>query len=280
MSAWMITNDHADFLATAYVRFIDPTADPQAFALDLLRENMFSLRERYDDPIDDQLLAEYQFREWSGELDPVTVHKNAACADYQCCEHREWYSTASAAAMKALCAATADSVTGPAYDAAPWGIEASHRPAPPPPPTFHAEQGPGRYRAILVDPATKTIAEGWQDPGLQAWYDTLGCRPVTIVPMGRDSAGADVDMVCDDEGGLKPDQSCFQIGGHLIAGKALLCSANDEGETTGTALTLSEVRRIVQWASLATDYAPPEPVVISFSSWDALLASGLIGGAA
>lgn len=276
MSAWMITNDHADFLATAYVRLIDPAADPQTIALDLLRENMFSLRTRYGTPVDDQLLAEYQFREWPGELDLTTVHKNAACADYQCCEHREWADSASAKAMKALCDATANAVSGPAYDAAPWGIEASHRPAPPPPPTFHAEQGPGRYRAILIDPVAKSITEGWQDAGLQAWYDTLDCKPVTIVPLGEDSAGGPIDMVCDDEGRMKPGQSCFELGGHLIAGKALLCSHDDEGETAGTALTLSTVRRPLQWASPATDYTPPEPTIISFTSFEALIASGLI----
>jgi hypothetical protein len=276
MSAWMITNDHADFLATAYVRLVDPAADPQTIAQDLLRENMFSLRARYGTPVDEQLLSEYQFREWPGELDLSSVHKNAACADYQCCEHQEWADSFSAKAMKALCDAAAAAVSAPAYDAAPWGIEAEHRPAPPPPPTFHAERGPGRYRAILVDPVAKSITEGWQDAGLTAWYKTLGCCPITSVPLGRDNAGAEVDMICDDEGRLKADQSCFQIGGHLIAGRALLCSHDDEGETTGTALTLSEVRRIVEWASPATDYSPPEPVVISFSSWDALRASGLI----
>lgn len=133
MSAWMITDDHADFIATAYVRLIDPAADPQTIGRELLMENHASLAARYGDNDFSQGKA-YRFREWEGELDRVWINKAAICADYQCCEHREWEPSASCKRLAQLVAITGGEPGFPAsaaYNAAPWGIEHEHRPEAP-----------------------------------------------------------------------------------------------------------------------------------------------------
>lgn len=268
MSAWMITDDHADFLATAYVQLVDDAADPQEVALDLLRENMFSLQERYDEPLDDERLATYQYREWPGELDLGWVNKNAACADYQCCEHGSWGATQSCHRLVRLIEVSGGEGKYP--DSAPWGIDSEHRPAAPLPP-LASEQSPGMVRMILIDPVAKEIAEGWLETGLASLYATLGCHCIDIVRVGKDPMGRSTDMIVDDNGRLTTGQSCFRMGNHLIAGRALLAGSDDQGEMISTALHLSEVKRQVQWVAPSIDYTPPEPVIMAFDNYDDLL---------
>ena len=138
---------------------------------------------------------------------------------------------------------------------------------------FTAEARADSVRAILIDPAAKVIAPGWLTPSLASLYAVTQCELVQIVGVGRDQNGEPVNLVCDDEGRLKPDQSCFRMGGYLIAGRALLLSVDDEGDEASTALTVSTVLQAVQWCAPDTDYTPPNPVIMS---WDAARAAGLI----
>jgi hypothetical protein len=253
---------------------VDPTADPQQIGKALLMENHASLAARYGD--NDFSQGEgYQFREWPGELDKGWVNAAARCADYQACEHgQDWRDSESCRKLTLLTEMTGGDKTDLA-EGAPWGIDEEHRPAPVPS-TFHAEPAVGLIRMILIDPAAQTITEGYQEPGLQAYYQTLGCGCIDIRSAGTDRTGLTVSLIVDDEGRLKPGQRAFRMGTTLFAGRMLLAGTNSEGATVGTMLTLSDVRRVVQWTPEGTDYTPPPPTVIGFTSWEAARAAGLI----
>ena len=128
MSAWMITDAHADFLATAYLQFVDATADPQQIGSELLTENARSLRARYQErhgmaSEGEAQAAAYAFRPWRGNIDPENLHKQARCAQYQCCEHgEEWTASDSAKRVETLIALTGgqERRTSEHY---PWGID-------------------------------------------------------------------------------------------------------------------------------------------------------------
>lgn len=282
MSAWMITTAHADFIATAYLQFVDGDADPQAIGKELLQENVNSLAARYGDRSDQPQVDSYRFRRWLGNIDPANANKQARCADYQACEHSEWEHTAAFRQLQRLIDATGGS-EAKLDEAYPWGIDEhpiSAQPAPAPQPIedaapaaephFHELQTIGTVRAILIDPEARTVTAGYQQKGLYPIYATLRCSCFDICDLGPDQMGAPVSLYCDDEGRFKEAQSCFKIGGRLIAGRALLLSHDRDGETVGTQLDLARAAAAVQWLDAGTDYTPPEPTVIGFSSWDML----------
>lgn len=155
-------------------------------------------------------------------------------------------------------------------------------------PTFTAERRPGTIRMILVDPWARTIAEGWQDTGLDAIKHTLSgpgfpvespfpidpaqwgelerehvpCYTIDIRCVGRDFHNRAVDLIIDDEGRLKGHMACFRLGDDaLFAGRALFASSDHEGETVSTPLELFQVRRLLSWAPWDTDYTPPSPTI-------------------
>ena len=125
MSAWMISDAHADLLATAYVALIDPQADPQLMGRELLFENAKSLRARYGDNTNFDRCELYVYHPWPLPLSTTLVSKAAACADYQCCEHDGWGISASCKALTAL------EQLQPYWHALgermPWGIDEAHR---------------------------------------------------------------------------------------------------------------------------------------------------------
>jgi hypothetical protein len=134
----MISDAHADFLATAYLQFVNPAADPQTIGRALLIENARSLFARYEDrhgcaADGAEQAGAYLYRPWRGNIDPENLNKQAACADYQCCEHGvEWTGSASAARLAELIAATG----GERHDWAeiyPWGIDCHPEDEAPPP---------------------------------------------------------------------------------------------------------------------------------------------------
>lgn len=263
MSAWMITNDHADFLATAYLRLVDPTADPQAIGRELLHENMRSLTARYETQTDDERLNAYVYREWAAPLKPAWVDCAAACAEYQSCEHGdEWQASDSCRRLEAIQAASGWPKGKSWPDSAPWGIDAKHRDKPLGQP-LHAEPANGRIRALLIDPANKSLTEGWLDKGLAGMYATLGCNTIDIVRLVEGPARS-IDLVIDDEGKLKTGQHCFRIDDHLIAGRALMVDSDAGGETVGTSLPLAQLRRTVEWTIFTTNYNPEPATILSF----------------
>jgi|TARA_Y100000815_G_scaffold141107_1_gene127663 hypothetical protein len=137
MSAWMITDAHTDFLATAYVKFVEPAADPQEIGRWFLIENARSLRALYDTRHGmaaggDAQAKAYRYRPWRGNIAPGDLYQQACCAQYQSCEHgKAWQNSASAARLLQLRDAAMRESKGTAADDSddyPWGIDC-HREA-------------------------------------------------------------------------------------------------------------------------------------------------------
>lgn len=108
-------------------------------------------------------------------------------------------------------------------------------------------------RAILIDSTTQEIKEvELTAPTLKSMYKHLDCELVDLVRLD-DKA----DMYVDDEGLLKDPKSFFQIQYdgikfQPIAGKGLICSHDDEGDTAGLPtdhpITVEFLKQNVTWA--------------------------------
>lgn len=140
MSAWMVTDDHLDLLATAWLQLIDPEADPQEIGQQLARDNAASIRARYEDRHGAAHDAEVQaatwrFRKWEGNIDPEFLAKQVACYRYQSCETEDWEQRPSFAAVERLMGRLVamgvdwdnDPTNSRRFDAYPWGVDVEHR---------------------------------------------------------------------------------------------------------------------------------------------------------
>jgi hypothetical protein len=132
MSAWMITDAHADLLATAYRQLIDMRADPQEIGRAILEQNARSLRTRYEDRHGiagegEAQAAAYVYRRWQGNVGGEFLNKQAACALYQACETGDYAETPGGRALQALLDATGGDECK-WCDGDPWGVD-THPPA-------------------------------------------------------------------------------------------------------------------------------------------------------
>jgi len=100
-------------------------------------------------------------------------------------------------------------------------------------------------KAILINPHEETITEVEYSGNYKEIYSLIDCRTFDCVRITPNE-----DMYIDDEGLLMNNQRYFTLLGtglNNFAGKALLLSHDDEGETTATNWTLQEVKNMVQW---------------------------------
>lgn len=99
-------------------------------------------------------------------------------------------------------------------------------------------------KAILINPFDQTIKETEYTGDYREIYSLVECRTFDCVRLTPHE-----DMYIDDEGLLIDNQRYFrmlEIGANY-AGKALLLSHDDEGETTATNWTLQDVKDMVEW---------------------------------
>lgn len=132
MSAWMITDAHADLLATTYRQLIDTRADAQEIGRAILDQNARSIRALYEDRHGAAAEAEaqaaaYVYRRWQGNETREFLNKQAACALYQACETGDYAETPGGRALQALVDATGGDECK-WCDGDPWGID-QHPPA-------------------------------------------------------------------------------------------------------------------------------------------------------
>jgi len=132
MSAFLVSKNHIDALVAA--RKLDRHHDDgtlhklsdDELGRMLWRENMLSLADRYDDPIDEDALRAYRFdpmtaRMHKGQpLSPIALVKLVHCYRYQSCEHDAWESSDAARYCERLESMLVHRMPG--YDEAPWGI--------------------------------------------------------------------------------------------------------------------------------------------------------------
>lgn len=155
-------------------------------------------------------------------------------------------------------------------------------------------------RTILIDPFARTITEHQLAQGLAAIYaalsgpgfptadefpldpkqwDGLEREPMDVDCIDIRSLGGRQDLVVDDIGRIRGPNACFCfMGGEPLAGRALIYSHNDEGEAIGTTLPLALVEERLDWLPWDTDLTPPPPMVVGFSSFEAMrCAAGATG---
>jgi hypothetical protein len=99
-------------------------------------------------------------------------------------------------------------------------------------------------KAILINPFDQTIKETEYTGDYREIYSLVDCRTFDCVRLTPHE-----DMYIDDEGLLIDNQRYFrmlEIGANY-AGKALLLSHDDEGETTATNWTLQDVKSMVEF---------------------------------
>jgi hypothetical protein len=100
-------------------------------------------------------------------------------------------------------------------------------------------------RGILINPFDQTIKEVVYAGDFREIYSLIDCTTFDVVRITPDE-----DMYVDDEGLLIDNQRYFTLLGtglNNFAGKALLLSHNNEGETIATNWTLQQVKNMVKW---------------------------------
>ena len=97
-------------------------------------------------------------------------------------------------------------------------------------------------RGILINPFDTTIKEVVYTGDFREIYDLIGCRSFDCVRLYETQ-----DMYIDDEGLLIDNQMYFTMNDRVYAGKGLLLSHDDEGESTSTNLDLQMVEDMVEW---------------------------------
>lgn len=105
-------------------------------------------------------------------------------------------------------------------------------------------------RAILIDPFTQSVTEidlPSTDDGvdLDAMYKVMDCD---CLDLARVQVEAE-ELICyiDDNGLFRQKQAHFLIDGRAIAGKTILLSRNEIGESAAVASEIAEVSKSVQW---------------------------------
>ena len=97
-------------------------------------------------------------------------------------------------------------------------------------------------KGILINPHDETIKEVVYTGDFREIYDLVDCRTFDCVRLTIEN-----DMYVDDEGLLIDNQRYFSIKDRNYAGKALLLSHDDEGESIATTFTLQEAKDMVQF---------------------------------
>ena len=99
-------------------------------------------------------------------------------------------------------------------------------------------------KGILINPLDKTIKEVVYTGDFREIYDLVDCRTFDCVMVDSEN-----DMYIDDEGLYVDDQRYFRMVelGANYAGKALILSHDDEGDSVSTTLSIEEVKDIVEW---------------------------------
>ena len=97
-------------------------------------------------------------------------------------------------------------------------------------------------KGILINPHDETIKEVVYTGDFREIYDLVDCRTFDCVRLTIEN-----DMYVDDEGLMRNNQMYFTMNDRVYAGKALLLSHDDEGESTSTNLDLQMVEDMVEW---------------------------------
>ena len=91
---------------------------------------------------------------------------------------------------------------------------------------------------------------------LQAMYDKIGCLLVQTVPFAGEN------IVCDEEGRLRPWTAGFQLGDWRIVGNALIVGDTEDGNFGDTNLSADKITEQIRFFGEDEPLPPPEFRVI------------------
>ena len=115
-------------------------------------------------------------------------------------------------------------------------------------------------RVILVNPFDETVKEAVYGGDFREIYDLIECRTFTVQMIDEDN-----DLFLDDEGLLvEGNQRYFEYKGlGTFAGKGLIMSHDDEGDSKATTLDLWEVSSMVEFKPEGYSQEP----YMEFKAW-------------
>ena len=112
-------------------------------------------------------------------------------------------------------------------------------------------------KSIFIDAKNKTVSLIEIENDLQALYDKIGCLLVQTVPFAGEN------IVCDEEGRLKPPTAGFELGDWRIVGNALIVGDTEAGDFADTKLSADEIAKQIRFFGEDEPLPPPEFRVIS-----------------
>ena len=92
---------------------------------------------------------------------------------------------------------------------------------------------------ILIDPYDQSISRVDIDGSLESIYEVLQCRVMDIMRLGEG-----VDLIMDDEGRLNSQNRWFSWGGNSFAGRCLVASHNEDGDTLSCPISISNIKNL------------------------------------
>jgi len=115
-------------------------------------------------------------------------------------------------------------------------------------------------RVILVNPFDQTIKEAVYGGDYREIYDLIECRTFDVV-----SLSDSVELYVDDDGLLvEGNQRYFEYKGlGTFAGKGLIMSHDDEGDSKATTLDLMEVSSMIEFKPEGYSQEP----YMEFKAW-------------
>jgi hypothetical protein len=96
---------------------------------------------------------------------------------------------------------------------------------------------------ILIDPYDQSISRVDIDGSLESIYEVLQCRVIDIMNLA-DNGEYNIDLIMDDEGRLINNNRWFSWGGNSFAGRCLVASHNDDGDTDSCPLQISQIKNL------------------------------------
>jgi hypothetical protein len=99
-------------------------------------------------------------------------------------------------------------------------------------------------KAFLINPFEKSINEVDYSGDYQDIYKLIDAELFDVVYIDGNNC-----IYVDDEGLFKNEQSFFQVGYAMLAGRGLVLGTDDEGDSISPEIALEELRKQVKFLS-------------------------------
>ena len=124
-------------------------------------------------------------------------------------------------------------------------------------------------RAILIDPARKTIEETKYDGTLEDIYKHIEQAVITTVRVDEENI-----LYVDDEGLYRPNQHYFRWGPQkYLAGRGIIIGVNEAGEDVEATISIDEVRKDVQFYKIQPVFKDVKTEIIKEGNFTRVLST-------